>query len=128
LKITIIWYSEFFNGKGLKAKHMIFVSLFHSNAGKNVIYNFSTRSTCYRRNVNKDATSHFGSNENIFPVCQSFEAFHLVDSKDLMTQEILQTRNQKQPIEDQSKIKQDRVGPAMPLLTAMSQIQTLGKT
>ena len=47
---------------------------------------------------------------------------------DLMTQEILQTRNQKQPIEGQSKIKQDRVGPAMPLLTAMSQIQTLGKT
>jgi Ni,Fe-hydrogenase I cytochrome b subunit len=40
-----------------------------------------TRSTCYRRNVNKDATSRFGSNENIFPVCQSFETFHLVDSK-----------------------------------------------
>jgi hypothetical protein len=47
---------------------------------------------------------------------------------DLMTQEILQTRDQKQPIEGQSKIKQDRVGPAMPLLTAMSQIQTLEKT
>jgi hypothetical protein len=29
---------------------------------------------------------------------------------DLMTQEILQTRDQKQPIEGQSKIKQDRVG------------------
>jgi hypothetical protein len=28
-----------------------------------------------------DATSRFGSNENIFPVCQSFETFHLVDSK-----------------------------------------------
>jgi hypothetical protein len=28
----------------------------------------------------------------------------------------------------QSKIKQDRIGPAMPLLTAISQIQTLGKT
>jgi hypothetical protein len=27
------------------------------------------------------ATSRFGSNENIFPVCQSFETFHLVDSK-----------------------------------------------
>jgi hypothetical protein len=40
-----------------------------------------TRSTCYRRNVSKDATSRFGSNENIFPVCQSFETFHLVDSK-----------------------------------------------
>ena len=40
-----------------------------------------TRSTCYRRNVNKDATSRFGSNENIFPICQSFEAFDLVDSK-----------------------------------------------
>jgi uncharacterized alpha-E superfamily protein len=25
----------------LMAKHMIFVGLFHSNAGKNVIYNFS---------------------------------------------------------------------------------------
>jgi hypothetical protein len=46
---------------------------------------------------------------------------------DLMTQEILQTRDQKQKIEGQSKIKQDRVGLAMPLLTAMSQIQTLGK-
>jgi hypothetical protein len=34
LKITIIWYNEFFNGKGLKANHMIFVSLFHSTAGK----------------------------------------------------------------------------------------------
>jgi hypothetical protein len=40
-----------------------------------------TRSTCYRQNVSKDATSRFGSNENIFPVCQSFEIFHLVDSK-----------------------------------------------
>ena len=40
-----------------------------------------TRSTCYRRNVSKDATSRFGSIENIFPVCQSFETFHLVDSK-----------------------------------------------
>ena len=40
-----------------------------------------TRSTCYRRNVSKDATSRFGSNENIFPVCQSFETFHLVDGK-----------------------------------------------
>jgi hypothetical protein len=34
LKITIIWYNELFTGKGLKAKHMIFVDLFHSNAGK----------------------------------------------------------------------------------------------
>jgi hypothetical protein len=25
LKITIIWHNELFNGKGLKAKHMIFV-------------------------------------------------------------------------------------------------------
>ena len=41
LKITIIWHNELFNGKGLKAKQMIFVGLFHSNAGKNVIYNFS---------------------------------------------------------------------------------------
>jgi hypothetical protein len=41
LKITIIWHNELFNGKGLKANHMIFVSLFHSNAGKKVIYNFS---------------------------------------------------------------------------------------
>jgi hypothetical protein len=32
---------ELFNGKGLKAEHMICVGLFHSNAGKNVIYNFS---------------------------------------------------------------------------------------
>jgi hypothetical protein len=32
---------KLFNGKGLKAKHMIFVDLFHSNAGKNVIYKFS---------------------------------------------------------------------------------------
>jgi hypothetical protein len=47
---------------------------------------------------------------------------------DLMTQEILQTRDQKQPREGQSKIKQDRVGLAMSLLTAISQIQTLGKT
>jgi hypothetical protein len=46
---------------------------------------------------------------------------------DLMTQEILQTKAQKKPIEGQSKIKQDRVGPAMLLLTAISQIQTLGK-
>jgi hypothetical protein len=45
-----------------------------------------------------------------------------------MTEEILQTKDQKQPIEGQSKIKQDRVGPTMPLLTAMSQIETLGKT
>jgi hypothetical protein len=30
-----------FNGKGLKTKHMIFVGLFHSNAGKNIIDNFS---------------------------------------------------------------------------------------
>jgi hypothetical protein len=44
-----------------------------------------------------------------------------------MTQEILQTKDQKKPIVGQSKIKQDRVGPAMPLLTAISQIQTLGK-
>jgi hypothetical protein len=42
LKITIIWHNELFNGKGLKAKHMIFVGLFHSNAGKNVIDNFSS--------------------------------------------------------------------------------------
>jgi hypothetical protein len=41
LKIAIIWHDELFNGKGLKAKHMIFVGLFHYNAGKNVIYNFS---------------------------------------------------------------------------------------
>jgi hypothetical protein len=41
LKITIIWHNELFNGKGLKAKQMIFVGLFHSNAGKNVIDNFS---------------------------------------------------------------------------------------
>jgi hypothetical protein len=41
LKITIIWHNELFNGKGLKAKHNIFVGLFHSNAGKNVIYKFS---------------------------------------------------------------------------------------
>jgi hypothetical protein len=40
-KITIIWHNELFNGKGLKAKHMICVGLFHSNAGKNVIDNFS---------------------------------------------------------------------------------------
>jgi hypothetical protein len=45
-----------------------------------------------------------------------------------MTEEILQTRDQKQPIEGQSKIKQDRVGLAKSLLTAISQIQTLGKT
>jgi hypothetical protein len=31
--------------------------------------------------LSKDATSRFGFNENIFPVCQSFETFHLVDSK-----------------------------------------------
>jgi hypothetical protein len=31
--------------------------------------------------ISKDATSRFGSNENIFPVCQSFETFYLVDSK-----------------------------------------------
>jgi hypothetical protein len=37
LKITIIWHNELFNGKGLK----IFVGLFHSNAGKNVIDDFS---------------------------------------------------------------------------------------
>jgi hypothetical protein len=30
MKITIIWHNELFNGKGLKAKHMIFVGLFHS--------------------------------------------------------------------------------------------------
>ena len=36
-----IGHTERFNGKGLKAKHMIFVGLFHSNAGKNVIDNFS---------------------------------------------------------------------------------------
>jgi hypothetical protein len=42
LKITIIWHNELFNGKGLKAKHIIFVGLFHYNAGKNVIYNWST--------------------------------------------------------------------------------------
>jgi hypothetical protein len=41
LKITIIWHNELFNGKGLKAKQMIFVGLFHSNAGKNVIDIFS---------------------------------------------------------------------------------------
>ena len=41
LKITIIWQNELFNGKELKAKHIIFVDLFHANAGKNVIYNFS---------------------------------------------------------------------------------------
>jgi hypothetical protein len=34
--ITIIWQNELFNGKELKAKHIIFVDLFHSNAGKNV--------------------------------------------------------------------------------------------
>jgi hypothetical protein len=38
---AIIWYNELFTGKGLKARHMIFVDLFHSNAGKNVIDNFS---------------------------------------------------------------------------------------
>ena len=41
LKITIIWHNELFNGKGQKKKHIIFVDLFHSNADKNVIYNFS---------------------------------------------------------------------------------------
>jgi hypothetical protein len=39
---TIIWHNELFTDKGLKEKHMIFVGLFHSNAGKNVIYNFSS--------------------------------------------------------------------------------------
>jgi hypothetical protein len=34
LKITIIWHSELFNGKGPKAKYIIVVGLFHSNAGK----------------------------------------------------------------------------------------------
>jgi hypothetical protein len=38
---TVIWHNELFNGKGLKANHMIFVGLFHSNAGKNFIYNLS---------------------------------------------------------------------------------------
>jgi hypothetical protein len=41
MKITIIWHTELFNGKGVKANHMIFVGLFHANAGKNVIYNIS---------------------------------------------------------------------------------------
>jgi hypothetical protein len=41
LKITIIWHNELFNGKGLNTNHMIFVGLFHSNAGKNFIYNLS---------------------------------------------------------------------------------------
>jgi hypothetical protein len=41
LKITIIWHSELFNGKGLKAKYIIVVGLFHSNAGKNVNNNLS---------------------------------------------------------------------------------------
>jgi hypothetical protein len=58
---------------------------FKSRSGRGVqhyvIKFVSDRSTCYRRNVSKDATSTFGSNENIFPVCQSFETFHLVDSK-----------------------------------------------
>jgi hypothetical protein len=39
--MTIIWHIELFNGKELKAKHIICVGLFHSNAGKNVIHNFS---------------------------------------------------------------------------------------
>jgi hypothetical protein len=41
LKITIIWQNELFNGKELKAKYIICVDLFHSNAGKNFIYNVS---------------------------------------------------------------------------------------
>ena len=41
LKIIIIWQNELFNGKELKAKHIICVDLFNSNAGKNVIHNFS---------------------------------------------------------------------------------------
>jgi hypothetical protein len=41
LKITIIWHNELFNGKEQKAKHLIVVGLFHFNAGKNVIDNFS---------------------------------------------------------------------------------------
>jgi hypothetical protein len=32
---------NFLNGKELKAKHIIVLDLFYSNAGKNVIYNFS---------------------------------------------------------------------------------------
>jgi hypothetical protein len=32
--ITIISHNELLNVKGLKAKHMIFVSLFHSNDGE----------------------------------------------------------------------------------------------
>ena len=55
MKITIIWYNEFFNGKGLKAKHMIFVSLFHSNAGKNVIY------TCYSNEQSNDLNYDFSN-------------------------------------------------------------------
>ena len=34
LEITIIWQNEPFKGKEQKAKHIIFVDLFHSNAGK----------------------------------------------------------------------------------------------
>jgi hypothetical protein len=41
LKITIIWHNERLNGKELKAKHIIFVDLFHLNAGTNVICSFS---------------------------------------------------------------------------------------
>jgi hypothetical protein len=41
LKFVESGVKHLFNGKGIKAKHMIFVGLFHSNADKNVIYNFS---------------------------------------------------------------------------------------
>ena len=43
MQITVIWHNELFNGKGLKAKHIIFVDLFHYNADKSLIYSFLVR-------------------------------------------------------------------------------------
>ena len=58
MKITIIWHNELFNGKGLKAKHLIFVGLFHFNAGKNVIDNFSYLPVIEMNKGNNKITEH----------------------------------------------------------------------
>jgi uncharacterized membrane protein len=38
LKVTIIWHNELFNGKELKAKHMIFLGLFILMQVKTLFY------------------------------------------------------------------------------------------
>ena len=62
MQITVIWHNELFNGKGLKAKHIIFVDLFHYNADKSLIYSLLVRCMSNDLNYNfRNVTKKIGN-------------------------------------------------------------------